>query len=127
MSGHSYIAIVDDDPSVCAALSRLLRLAHFQPIDYASAEAYLEDHKRPQFDCLVLDIRLGDMSGLDLLARLAADKDHPPVIVVTAVEEPVARARSEALGCAGFFCKSTSGASLVEAIRRATLAELPAP
>ena len=45
MARHTYIAIVDDDPSVCRSLGRLLRLADFQPIDYASAEAFLADEK----------------------------------------------------------------------------------
>lgn len=122
MAVNTYIAIIDDDPSVCASLGRLLRLARFQPIDYASAEAFLADRKRPRFDCLVLDIRLGGMSGLDLFASLAADQTPPPVIFVTAVDEPKARARAEALGCAGFFSKSTPGAGIVDAIRKATAA-----
>lgn len=121
MTGNTYIAIIDDDPSVCTSLGRLLRLAHFQPIDYASAEAFLADDKRPRFDCLVLDIRLGGMSGLELFSRLAADKTQPPVIFVTALDEPKARAQAEALGCAGFFSKSTPGEGIIDAIRRATV------
>lgn len=120
MPSHTYIAIVDDDIGVCTALSRLLRLAHFQPIGYASAEAFLADGNRPRFDCLVLDIRLGGMSGLELFAHLAAERVCPPVIFITAVEEPAARNRAKALGCAGFFSKSAPGSRIVEAIRRAT-------
>lgn len=120
MEGHTYIAVVDDDIGVCTSLSRLLRLAQLQPITYLSAEAFLADAKRPKFDCIVLDVRLGGMSGLDLFAQLAADRTHPPVIFITAVDEPAARARAEALGCAGFFLKSTPGAGIVDAIRRAT-------
>ena len=126
MGNNIYIAIVDDDASVCTSLGRLLRLARFQPIGYASAEAFIADDKRPRFDCLVLDVRLGGMSGLELFARLAADKNHPPVIFVTAVDEPRVRAEAAALGCAGFFSKSTPGAGIIEAIHRATgLAHLP--
>jgi FixJ family two-component response regulator len=120
MEGNTYIAVVDDDIGVCTSLGRLLRLAHLQPITYRSAEAFLADAKRPQFDCIVLDVRLGGMSGLDLFAQLAAEPTHPPVIFVTAVDDPVARARAEALGCAGFFLKSTPGAAIIEAIRHAT-------
>jgi FixJ family two-component response regulator len=119
MEGPIYIAVVDDDVGVCTSLSRLLRLAQFQPITYLSAEAFLADQKQPLFDCLVLDVRLGGMSGLDLFAQLAASKPHPPVIFITAVDEPGARARAEALGSAGFFLKSTPGAGIIEAIRRA--------
>ena len=57
--GQTYVAVVDDDESVCRALSRLLRAEGIQPVSYLSAEAFLADTKRPQFDCLVLDIQLG--------------------------------------------------------------------
>jgi len=121
MASPIYIAVVDDDISVCTSLCRLLRLAHFRPIAYASAEAFLADEQRPRFDCLVLDIRLGGMSGLELLALLVAQNAQLPVIFVTTVDEPAARAEATALGCAGFFSKSAPGSGIIEAIRRATL------
>ena len=117
---NSYIAVIDDESSICASLSRLLRVANFQPISYSSAEAFLADEKHPQFDCLLLDIRLGGMSGLDLLQRLAAQKNHAPVIFITAFDDPEMRAKAEALGCAGFFRKTSPGTEIIEAIRRAT-------
>lgn len=55
----SYVAVVDDDASVCRSMGRLFHGAGFEPITYASAEVFLEDTKRPRFDCLVLDIQLG--------------------------------------------------------------------
>ena len=58
-----YIAVIDDDPSFCRSLSRWLQATHFQPVVYRSAEAFLEDGKRPRFDCLLLYIQLGGMSG----------------------------------------------------------------
>ena len=116
---NNYIAVIDDESSICASMSRLLRLANFQPISYPSAEAFLADDKRPRFDCLLLDIRLGGMSGLDLFRRLAAQKDHVPVIFITAFDDPEMRAQAEALGCAGFFRKSSPGTEIIEAIRRA--------
>ena len=120
MSRNVYIAVIDDDDSVGASLGRLLRQARFQPISYLSAEAYLADENRPRFDCLLLDVRLGGISGLDLLAQFAANKPHPPVIFITALDDPAARAKAQALGCAGFFLKSTPGVDVIEAILRAT-------
>ena len=120
MPSNIYIAVIDDDKSVGTSLGRLLRLAHFQPIAYSSAEAFLADERRPQFDCLLLDVRLGGMSGLDLLARLAVQPPHPPVIFITAIDDPAVRTRAKALGCSDFFLKSTPGADIVDAIRRAT-------
>src|SRR6185295_6180226 len=61
-----YVAVVDDDQSVCRSFARLLRSAGIQPITYFSAEAFLADSKRPQFDCRVFDVQLGGMSGIEL-------------------------------------------------------------
>jgi FixJ family two-component response regulator len=117
--GHIYVAVVDDDDDVCRSLSRLLRAAHFQVISYPSAEALLGDKKHPKFDCLVLDIQLSGMSGLELCQRLAAVKVCTPVIFITAHDDPGMRAKAEALGCAGYFRKTHPGADIIAAIRAA--------
>jgi FixJ family two-component response regulator len=114
-----YIAVIDDDESLCRSMSRLLRAANLQPITYPSAEAFLADTKRPRFDCLLLDIQLKGMSGVDLSQRLAAVKDTTPVVFITAQDDPGVRARAEASGCAGYFRKTDSGADILGAIRRA--------
>jgi FixJ family two-component response regulator len=114
-----YVAVVDDDESLCRSMSRLLRAAHLQPIMYPSAEAFLADTKRPKFDCLVLDIQLKGMSGLDLSRRLSAVNDLTPVVFITAYDDPEVRAQAEASGCAGYFRKTDSGADVLVAIRRA--------
>ena len=62
-----------------------------QPITYASAEAFLADTKHPQFDCLVLDIHLGGMSGIDLGQRLVAEGRDAPFIFITAHDDPDTR------------------------------------
>lgn len=114
-----YVAVVDDDESVCRSFSRLLRAAHFQPITYPSAEAFLADTKHPKFDCLVLDIQLGGISGLELSQRLAAVKDTTPVVIITAHDDPGVREQAKAGGCAAFFRKTDPGASVLEAINEA--------
>lgn len=113
-----YIAIIDDDESLCRSMSRLLRAAHLQPITYPSAEVFLADTNRPKFDCLVLDIQLKGISGLDLSQRLAAVKDATPFVFITAHDDPAVRAQAEAFGCAGYFRKTDSGADVLAAIRR---------
>ena len=118
-TSNNYIAIIDDDEDLCRSMSRLLRAAHFQPITYPSAEDFLADTKRPKFDCLVLDIQLEGMSGLDLSQRLSAVKDATPVIFITAYDVPEVRPRAEASNCAGYFRKTNSGADVLAAIRRA--------
>jgi FixJ family two-component response regulator len=113
-----YIAVIDDDESLCRSMSRLLRAVHFQPVTYPSGEAFLEDTKRPKFDCLLLDIQLKGMSGLDLRRRLSAVKYDTPVIFITAHDDPQVREQAEASGCAGYFRKTDSGADVLAAIRR---------
>jgi FixJ family two-component response regulator len=113
-----YIAVIDDDDSICLSMSRLLRAAHLQPVTYSSAEAFLTDTNRPKFSCLVLDIQLKGMSGLDLSKRLLAVKDTTPVIFITAQDNPDVRAQAEASECAGYFRKADSGFDVLDAIRR---------
>lgn len=115
-----YVAVVDDDESLCRSLSRLLRLAGFQPIAYHSAEALLQDTKHPQFDCLVLDIQLPGMSGLELRRRLGAVHDPTPVIFITAHDDPASRTKAQALGCYGYFRKNEPGQVVMDAVQRAT-------
>jgi FixJ family two-component response regulator len=114
-----YVAVVDDDESVCRSLGRLLRAAHFQPITYTSAEALLADTKHPKFDCLVLDIQLGGISGLALSHRLSAVRDTTPVVFITAHDDPAVRSEAEACGCAGYFRKTEPGKLVLEAINNA--------
>jgi len=115
---QTYIAVVDDDESVCQSFGRLLRAAGLQPIIYPSAEAFLADTKQPRFDCLVLDVQLEGMSGIELAQQLKADGDSPPFIFITAHDDPAARTQAEAAGCAAYFQKTESGAHVLEAIRR---------
>jgi len=117
----TYVAVVDDDRSVCLSFARLLRAAGIQAITYGSAEAFLADTKRPQFDCMVFDVQLGGMSGIELTKKLAAaGGPATPVIYITAHDDPETRASAEASGCAAYFRKNDSGDEVLETIRRLT-------
>jgi FixJ family two-component response regulator len=113
-----YVAVVDDDEALCRSFGRLLRAAGFQSVTYASAEALLADTKHPQFDCLVLDIELGGMSGIDLAGRLLAQGCSAPFIFITAHEHLKIRAKTEVPGAAAYFRKTDSGADVLDVIRR---------
>jgi len=117
--GNSYVAVVDDDESVCRSFSRLLRVARYQPVTYHSAEDFLADKNQPHFDCLVLDIQLDGISGLELRKRLAAVGNSTPVVFITAHDNPATRTEAEASGCAGYFRKTDSGETILNAIRNA--------
>jgi len=114
-----YVAVVDDDENFSRSLGRLLRAAGIQSITYTSAEAFLADSKHPRFDCLLLDIQLGGISGIELGRRLMAEGRGAPFIYLTAHDDPEVRAGAEAIGCAAFFRKTDSGAEVLAAIRRA--------
>jgi len=116
-----YVAVIDDDEKFCRSLARLLRAAGMQSITYASAEAFLMDTKQPRFDCLIIDVQLGGMSGIALGRRLLAEGRTVPVIYVTAHDDPETRADAQAAGAAAFFSKAESGATLLDVIRRVAL------
>jgi FixJ family two-component response regulator len=117
---QTYVAVVDDDESLCRSLGRLLRASEIQPVTYHSAEAFLADTKRPQFDCLVFDIQLGGMSGIELHRQLAASGSKTPVIYITAHDEPATREEAQAAGCVAYFRKTDPGEAVLQAIRRAS-------
>jgi len=118
-SGNVYVGVVDDDESLLRSLARLLRAAGMQPITYLSAEAFRADVKRPRFDCLVLDVQLPGMSGIDLRNQLAAEGVATPILFVTAHDDPQARTNALAGPCAGYFRKTDAGNEILDAIRRA--------
>ena len=125
--GNVYVGVVDDDENVCRSFARLLRAAGMQAITYASAETFLADLKHPQFDCLVLDVQLTGMSGLELQRQLNGRARAAPVVFITAHDDPRAREQAVAQGCAGYFRKTAAGADVLEAIRHAMAGPSQAP
>jgi len=117
----TYVAVIDDDEAICRSFGRLLRAAGLQPITYNSAESFLSDRRRPQFGCLLLDIQLDGMSGLELAERLARVEERTPIIFITAHDDPGVRSAAEALGCVAYFRKTDPGNEVLEAIRRVAL------
>lgn len=115
----THIAIVDDDESLCRSMSRLLRAASFFPVAYGSAEEFLSDPVHPHFDCIVLDVQLDGMSGLELHEKLTASGDKTPVIFITAHDAPEVHAQAVSAGCAAYFRKTDSGSEVLAAIRDA--------
>lgn len=112
------VAIIDDDQSIRKSLGRLLHVVNMEPVGYSSAEAFMQDPTREQFDCLVLDVQLGGMSGLELQRWLKAEHCPVPIIFITAYEDPVAQAEAEHIGCAAFFHKTDPGTRIIRAIRQ---------
>lgn len=112
------VALIDDDQSVRRALSRLLHVMKIEAVGYSSAETFIQDPDRNRFSCLLVDVQLGGMTGLELQRCLKAEHNPVPVIFITAFEDPTAQAEAERLGCAGFFQKTDAGARIIHAIRQ---------
>ena len=115
------IVVVEDDASMGHALERILRTGGFQPILFASAEAALDSGIAPAADCLVLDIQLPGMSGLELYRQLARVGEHPPAVFITAHDEPAVREKAARLGAKSFHPKPFSGRALLDAVNQAIL------
>jgi FixJ family two-component response regulator len=113
------LAVVDDDESFASALERRFRLLGFQVSTYSSAEAFLASARLPRPDCLVLDVQLGGMSGLDLQRRLGEMDARAPIIFVTAHDSRTMRKEAQQAGCSAFFLKPVPTKLLLEAINRA--------
>ena len=114
------IAIVDDDELHCRSLGRLVDRAGFHALVFRSAEDFLVAPQRGAFDCLLLDVQLGGISGIALHRQLLADGDLTPVIYITAHDDPARRTEAFNMGCMGFFLKTDSSSAIIQALRHAT-------
>jgi FixJ family two-component response regulator len=114
------VAIVDDDPGMQASLSNLLDAHGFKTSVFASAEDWLDRGGSVQADCMVLDVHLGGMSGIELQRRLRASGSRLPVIFITARDDEATRSHALAAGGVSLLCKPFAAAQLLGAIESAT-------
>jgi FixJ family two-component response regulator len=118
------ILLVEDDEGMRQAVERLLFARGYPVTAFASAEDLLGWAARGQARCLILDVRLPGMSGPALRARLAAEGLHPPVIFMTAHDDPHIRAQAQAAHPVAYLHKPFEGRQLLDAVARAlSLAE----
>jgi FixJ family two-component response regulator len=113
------VAVVDDEDAVREAMEGLLRSAGFEAEGFGSAEAFLSCRQRTRFSCMILDIGLPGMSGLDLQQRLIASGTSVPIVFITAYDDGDRRMQAQALasGAAGFFRKPVDDEALLSIIR----------
>ena len=105
MNAKPIIDIVDDDADVLRALSRLLRAYGWVPRAFNSAAAYLNASREPLPDCVLLDVQMPEMNGLDLLAQLRVRGFETPVIFMTAHEDREAEQAAARAGATFFLFK----------------------
>jgi len=110
------IAIVDDDEPVRRALSRLLKASDFKVQAFSSGRAFLGSLREAYPDCVVLDLQMPDLNGVDVLKELRSRGLYLPVIIITAYDEPSVRANCLAAGASGYLSKPIDEAVLRQAI-----------
>jgi len=113
LSTAPIISIVDDDESVRAAMSSLVRSLGYESCVFWSAEEFLTSPRLNVTSCLIADVQMPGMSGLELQDELAVRRPDMPVIVITAYPEERFRKRAEAAGAVAFFSKPVDGHALV--------------
>jgi len=119
MSEHPLIAVVDDDESMRGALQRLLRLEGFRTAVFASAEDFLHAGPLQDTACLIVDVRMRQMSGLELQRQLATTNCPIPLIFITAHGDAATRAQALRAGAVDFLYKPFRDEALLGAIRSA--------
>src|SRR5436305_854090 len=119
MTSDATVFLVDDDPSVRRALARLLRAAGFRVEVFASAEALLERSPTEVPACLVLDVRMPGLGGLDV-QRILGEKDgSPPIVFITGQGDIPMTVLAMKAGAVDFLAKPVNDEALLGAVRQA--------
>jgi FixJ family two-component response regulator len=119
MANSPLISVVDDDDSVRESLRGLIRSVGFAAAVFASAEEFLNSDHLRNTDCLILDVRMPGMNGLELQRRLAASHMSIPVIFITAHGDEEVRSRALNGGAVDYLLKPFSEEALLNAINTA--------
>ena len=112
------IAIVDDDASVCEALDSLLKSLGFRTASFTSARSFLDSPQFPNVSCVVLDVSMPNMDGLELQRHLASTNPIP-IIFITAHRDEKTRERAVRAGAISFLNKPFSDEALIASLHTA--------
>jgi FixJ family two-component response regulator len=113
------IAVVDDDPDILESVELLLSCSGYDTKLFASAEEVLCVVPILEAACLIVDIQLGGISGLELVRVLCASGFTLPVIFITGSQDELLRRQAMELGCAAFLLKPFTAERLIETVRKA--------
>jgi FixJ family two-component response regulator len=116
MSAAPLISIVDDDDSLRNSLNNLIRSVGFRAQGFPSAEAFLNSSDLHDTACLILDVRMPGMSGLDLQRQLVATHSPIPIVFITSHGDEDAQARALDAGAVAFLYKPFREEALLKAI-----------
>jgi FixJ family two-component response regulator len=113
------ISIVDDDESVRVATQRLVRSLGFVAHTFASPEEFLQSPRLNDTSCLIADVQMPGMSGVELQSVLIARGNRTPMIFITAFPDEKIRTRALEAGAIGFLSKPFDGPTLIQCLDRA--------
>ena len=119
MSTLSVISVIDDDASVRAATTNLLSSHGYLVHTFASADDFLQSARLDDSSCVVADMQMPAMSGLDLLTHMRIRGNDVPFIFITAFPDESVRARALKAGAVGFLAKPFAGPALIDSIETA--------
>jgi FixJ family two-component response regulator len=113
---NNLVSVVDDDASMCKMLTRMIGSVGLTVAAFTSAEEFLRSGKLADSACLILDVDLPGMSGIDLQRQLNDSSQHIPIIFISGQSDEKTRKRALNAGAAGFFKKPFSIDSLLDTI-----------
>ena len=113
------VGVVDDDPNLRRAVQRLLTAYGCVVKLYGSGEEFFLDPGRGELSCIIVDINLGGMTGIELRQQLTASGSTVPVIFMTAFDSPHVKQLARNTGCVSYLLKPFSASLLFEAIEKA--------
>lgn len=119
MRERPLVAIVDDDSSLRNATSDLLKSAGFSTATFEDAETFLAWDSRAEVACMVADMRMPGMSGLELYQKLVASGATIPTVIITAHPEELTQARAREAGVTCYISKPFAPDDLLECVREA--------
>jgi FixJ family two-component response regulator len=119
VAARNLIAVVDDDESVRRTTTFLIESFGFRAAAFESAQDFLSSSQLNSTSCLILDLRMPQMNGLELQSKLAAAGYAIPVIFITAYDDRDSRGRAMQAGAIAFLCKPFSGEQLLQTVRSA--------
>jgi FixJ family two-component response regulator len=119
LKDRNIVLVVDDDPGIREVLQQLLWLHAYESIRFSSAEAFKNHTDFEKVVCVILDINLGDGSGIELMHGLLAAGYCVPVICISGNTDPTVRKAALDSGCIAFLTKPFSTQELIEPLKKA--------
>lgn len=110
------VCVVDDDESMREALQSLLKSVGFRAATFASANEFLKAKENSETDCLILDVRMPEMNGLQLQQKLVSENSRVPIVFISAHSESNEKGQALSAGAIDFLYKPFSETALLEAV-----------